>query len=289
MIVSRIAGGLGNQMFQYALGRRLAARHNTQLLLDTSLFATYNLHAFGLHHLNIQAQIADNSVRRWFPFRYGGSSWWRRWVRRDRGRPLQLVKERQLPFQPAVLDAADHSYIAGYWQCERYFDEIRPQLLQEFAVRSPQAGRDAELAALMQATNSVMLHVRRGDYVSDPAANRRHGTCDLDYYQRAVASLARDVGRLHLFVFSDDPAWCRDNIQLGHETTVVDHNDASRNFEDLRLMSQAKHFVIANSSFSWWGAWLGSFPDKIVCAPQLWFRAPEMDGRDVVPTSWRRF
>ena len=165
---------------------------------------------------------------------------------------------------------------------------MRPQLLQELTLTESADGRDAEIIDEMRSTTSVAVHVRRGDYVSNAATNLVHGTCDSAYYQRSVTLLADQYGPLKLFVFSDDPAWCRDNLRLGHPTVFVDHNDTQRNCEDLRVMSHARHFVVANSSFRWWGAWLSTSVEKTVCAPARWFRTAKNDETDIVPRTWHR-
>lgn len=286
MIVSRIAGGLGNQMFQYAAGRQLAERLGTAFYCDLTPFENYKLHACALHRFSLQATMMDRATRFQFPIRFGGS-WWRRLLRIN-GPHLSLFREADLAWQPEIDSVTDNSYLVGYWQSEKYFSNIRTTLLQEFSLPSPAIGRDLEVIKAMQSSMSVSLHVRRGDYVTNAATNQVHGTCDEAYYQRAVSMLSEECGPLHLFVFSDDPAWCRANLKFAHQTTVVDHNDAARNCEDLRLMSYAKHFVIANSSFSWWGAWLSTYHTKIVCAPKRWFRTTERNESDIVPETWRR-
>lgn len=286
MIVSRIYGGLGNQMFQYAAARQLAARLDTDLLLDVTQFQAYKLHGYAIYRYPLKSQEMSQDIGSRKPLRFGGRLLKR--LLRSGGPPLKLVREKGLAWQPQLQEATDNSYLAGYWQSERYFADIRPQLLQEFEMTEPAQGRDAEIIDEMRSTTSVTVHVRRGDYVSNAATNQVHGTCDSEYYQRSVTLLANMYGPLNLFVFSDDPAWCRGNLQLGHPTVFVDHNDAQRNCEDLRVMSHARHFIVANSSFSWWAAWLSTSEDKTVCAPARWFRTSKNDESDIVPKSWHR-
>ncbi len=286
MIVSRIAGGLGNQMFQYAAGRRLAERVGAEFQHDLTPFDTYKLHDCAIRRFSLQSRPMDRATLSRLPVRFGGSLW-KRLLRID-GPPLALFREKGLAWQPTINTVRDNTYLVGYWQSEKYFAEIRPTLLKEFSLPSPAAGKDLEVMKAMDESTSVMLHVRRGDYVSNAGTNQIHGTCDEAYYYRAVLMLAKEYGPLHLFVFSDDPTWCRENLKFEHATTVVDHNDASRNCEDLRLMSHAKHFITANSSFSWWAAWLSTSPGKIVCAPRRWFQSEGRDASDIVPDKWRR-
>jgi hypothetical protein len=128
--------------------------------------------------------------------------------------------------------------------------------------------------------------VRRGDYVQNPVTNARHGLCPLEYYHTAVRTLAAQVPDPQFFVFSDDPDWTQQNLKLPYPTTYVTCNGLERDYEDLRLMSHCRHHIIANSSFSWWGAWLSTFPAKTVLAPSTWFREPPQASRDRVPAGW---
>nr|VFK65587.1 MAG: Glycosyl transferase family 11 [Candidatus Kentron sp. TUN] len=133
------------------------------------------------------------------------------------------------------------------------------------------------------------MHIRRGDYVSDKEANTLIGTCSLDYYQRAVRLLQERIeSNPRFYVFSDDPDWVQANLRLDGQMHIVRHNNTDTNFEDLRLMSACSHHIIANSTFSWWGAWLNPSPQKIVIAPARWFKSDKLDDRDLIPSSWLR-
>jgi hypothetical protein len=136
--------------------------------------------------------------------------------------------------------------------------------------------------------SAVSIHVRRGDYVSDAGTNRFHGTCSVDYYHDAVDRISGFAPASHFFVFSDGIDWAKENLRLRQPVTYVDFNDGEKNYEDLRLMSLCKHHIIANSSFSWWGAWLNPNPDKIVIAPKKWFNDPSINTDDLIPNSWLR-
>lgn len=290
MIIVKLIGGLGNQLFQYALGRHLAHINNTELKLDISGFEEYKLHAYSLNHFNIIENIATkkeiNSFKKyqrkpgklWFPYNR---------LIADENRYFQ---EKQFHFDPRVLKLAGDVYLDGYWQTEKYFREIKDTLLKEIVVKTPLTGRDLEIANEIEDTNAVMVHIRRGDYVTNSQANIIHGTCGLDYYSEGISIIAKNVANLHIFVFSDDHEWVKNNIKFEYPTTYVDHNKADKNYEDLRLMSLCKHHIIANSSFSWWGAWLSQNPDKIVIGPSEWFRTKKtnVDTNDVIPESWIR-
>src|SRR5262245_48269614 len=138
----------------------------------------------------------------------------------------------------------------------------------------------------MRRVPSVSLHVRRGDYVRDPALNRIHGTCSLEYYADAIDYVAQRVPGARFFVFSDDLRWVEHNLPIRHPVEYVRHNTGQQGHEDIRLMSHCQHHIIANSGFSWWGAWLDPRPEKIVCAPARWFADDRYDTRDVIPASW---
>jgi hypothetical protein len=296
MIVTRIIGGLGNQMFQYALGRRLSIERGEPLKLDTSGFETYTLHGLALDHLALEGPRAEaeeiralTHVPPRFPENLVPRKWLPRALRRSRRfAPRHYVEREGFRFDPAVLAAPSPLYLDGYWQSERYFETIPDVIRSDFTVPTPLAGRDAEIADLIADSKAVSLHVRRGDYASDPKTREIHGLCSLDYYAAAVAHMAGHVDEPRYFVFSDDPTWAAANLVLPGEPVFVDHNGADTNYEDLRLMSLCRHHVIANSSFSWWGAWLNEQTDKVVVAPRRWVGDPSLACPDICPPDWVR-
>lgn len=176
-------------------------------------------------------------------------------------------------------------YLVGYWQTEKYFAWNRARLLQDIQLVDPLAA-GTPLLDLIRTTNSVALHLRRGDYVTNSAAAQFHGLCDMAYYQAAVAALKDRLADMHIFVFSDEPDWARENLKFDVPAHFVDANGADKGHIDLELMSQCRHHVIANSSFSWWGAWRSQSPDQLVYAPRRWFRDPGTDTSDVIPSRW---
>jgi hypothetical protein len=199
---------------------------------------------------------------------------------------FRFEPERQLRFDARVLSLPDGVCLFGYWLSEKYFEDVAPLIRAELVVKHAPAGENARLSQRMRETTSVSLHVRRGDYVQDPAVHRIHGTCSPEYYAAAVAHVAARVADPRFFVFSDDIEWARAHLPLPYPAEYVGHNRGARSYEDLRLISHCRHHVIANSGFSWWGAWLGAAPDKIVCAPRRWFADPGYDSADVIPDSW---
>ena len=291
MIITKLIGGLGNQLFQYAVARHLAEIHRAVLKIDISGFETYKLHKYSLWPFNIQENFASPEELTALRVRKQGIV--ERVIRLVLPRPPKpaptYIREKKLfHFDPDILNLPDSVYLDGSWQSEKYFVDIEAVIRQEFTVRTPQRGKDKELAELIASCESVSLHIRRGDYVSNFHTAQILGTCDLDYYFRCVECLTQTVKHPHFFIFSDEPEWARDNLKLSYPTTPVAHNKADKNYEDLRLMSQCKHHIIANSSFSWWGAWLGQYPEKRVFAPRYWVKSNAYSVRDLIPDEWIR-
>ena len=205
---------------------------------------------------------------------------------------LQLSKssnwviEKQFNFDNQILNSPNNILLDGYWQSEKYFADITDILRREFVVRYQQDTQSQKVANQIKSTESISLHVRRTDYVQNTLTNQIHGTCDQDYYDRAVSYIGERVINPHFFIFSDEPEWARSNLKLRFPMTIVDCNDASRNYEDLRLMSMCRHNIIANSSFSWWAAWLNPNSNKIVIAPQKWFNDDTRNTKDLIPDQW---
>lgn len=290
MIIVKLIGGLGNQMFQYAAARRLAERHSSILKLDVTGFEEYKLHKYGLSCFRIMESPATKSEIESIRGNQDILNRLKRKVSRLIGfnnpNNRRWIFERQFHFDAEILEAPDNVLLEGYWQSEKYFADIRDILRREFVVKYEQDAQSKSFADLIQRTESVSLHVRRTDYVQDVSTNKMFGTCDRDYYDRCVRCVGARVSNPHLFVFSDEPKWAKDNLKFDVPMTFVDCNDASRNYEDLRLMSMCKHNIIANSSFSWWGAWLNANLEKTVIAPQTWFNGDTMNTKDLIPAQW---
>jgi hypothetical protein len=290
MVVVKLMGGLGNQMFQYACGRRLAHARSTSLKLDVSDLGAPKGRTYALRHLNISAEIAsEDDIRRFkSPPSFIGRALRRAGIVRLPSLEHNVVRERFFHFDEAILSLPDDVYLEGYWQSERYFKDIEPLIRREFTPRRDPTPDNVKMVATIASTNAVSLHLRRGDYVSNPIFNAFHGVCSLNYYLRAAQLIADVVTQPTFFIFSDDPEWVMSNLRLGHEMRYVTNNVGKNDFEDLRLMTLCKHHIIANSSFSFWGAWLCSSADKKVIAPAKWFNAGEHNTKDLIPPSWIR-
>ncbi len=296
MIIVKLMGGLGNQMFQYATARRLALQHNSELVLDGSYFAQCpsgdTPRQYELHHLSLNARFAKPIETAELSGLYK-NQWQKTVVRFRRFAGLAcpapyLYQELNGGYLPEVLTLPDNVYLSGYWQSERYFFDIAETIRKEFEVKSALQNENLELARQIEAIESVAVHYRRGDYISNPKTADYHGVLSPGYYQRAVELLCEQVHNPHLFIFSDDPEWVKESVTFPLPTQVVDHNPPERACEDLRLMSHCKHAIIANSSFSWWGAWLNRNPEKVVIAPQRWANVPRSDLADLLPAAWQR-
>ncbi len=286
-VVAAIGGGLGNQMFQYAAARRLAHVNGAELLLYLGQrYGGRPYRVYGLDRFNISGRLATD-------VQAGGL----RRVSRTRRRlakvfrPLavppdpEIVREDTLLFNPAILSLRQPAKLAGAWQCERYFEDIGGIIRQDFTLRDELDARNREVLARIEAGPSAFIHVRRGDYVTHPIDSKKFGTCAPEYYQEAAAILRERVGPdLRFFVFSDDPAWVREAKIGGDGAEVIDWNSKTPE-RDLALMRRCAHAVIANSSFSWWGAWLGDGGERVVIAPRVWLRG-RSDYGDIVPGRW---
>lgn len=291
MICVRLKGGLGNQMFQYATGRRLACLHNVPLKLDLSWFRK-NLpgvtpRSYSLGHFPIHAVPAtDHEIAQLYVPQPGRI---RSFINTISPRYTKThIRARNFHFDPTILCLPDNIYLDGYWQSEKYFSDITPVIRSDFTMSTVPEGRNQEVAKTIEGSNAISIHFRRGDYVTDAKSVARYSECSINYYRRAVELVSLQVKRPHFFVFSDDPSWVREHFTIPHTMAVVDNNGSDNAHEDLRLMSMCRHHIIANSSYSWWGAWLNPRPDKLVIAPSLWFNETSFDTKDLLPPSWLR-
>jgi hypothetical protein len=284
MITVRLIGGLGNQMFQYALGRRLSLDRGVPLALDLGWFGRqapqdtprhYELDCFAL-------DATVHKVQRELPVPRNRAQLALLRAREAVGLAPRVVRQSGSGFDPAVLQAPDGSLLMGFFQSERYFAPAADAIRADFTPVAALSEDARRLQEEIAARPSISVHVRRGDYVSNPHANRYHGTMGEDYYRRALERIGAE--NAHAFVFSDDPGWCRSELSLGIDTTVVDGAGRAA-VEDLVLMSACRHHVLANSSFSWWGAWLDPDPGVVV-APARWAVDEGADFSDVYAEGW---
>jgi len=298
MIIIQLLGGLGNQMFQYAIGRQLAVLNNSELKFDIAGFTRDPLRKYSLSCFSITEHIAsDSEIIR---LKYGhcnptlamASDFLNRVLRHLIGRkPLRtsryLIEKQIFRFDNEILKQRSHLYLEGYWQAYEYFANIREILQREFTPRNNMTPENIQLLEQIKSCNAVSLHVRRGDYYSDPGTSRLYACCTSNYYQAAIDRIKGLLENPTFFVFSDEPDWAESGLDLDNKV-IVRANSPESAHDDLRLMQNCRHHIIANSSFSWWGAWLNENPDKIVIAPRTWINLANTDTRDLIPESWIR-
>jgi hypothetical protein len=289
MIITKLIGGLGNQMFQYSIARALSCNKHTSLRLDISGYNNYNLHqGFELCNVfDVSAEIATisdiHNVLGWQSSQSVRQILSR--LKLSKFNSSKLVLEPNFNFWPEILNSPNPCYLDGYWQSEKYFIDFSALIRKDFTFKNELDSHNLELASIINKTNSVSIHIRRGDYVNNLKTNATHGLCSIDYYSTAFNYITERIESPYFFIFSDDIEWARKNISLNFPCQFISHNIGSKSYVDMQLMSLCKHNVIANSSFSWWGAWLNTNESKIVIAPSKWF-AVDTDVSDLIPSNW---
>lgn len=290
MIILRIEGGLGNIMFQYALGRHLSLINHTSLKFDVESCWVNPLGDYSLSleafHINIHDNLATSSEIKHFKRYQRKTGLWAPLYNRLVADETRYIQEYAPHFQPKVLSSANEIYLHGWWQNERYFIDSRKTLLDDFTVRTSLEGKNLKVAEHIQTSGSVAIHVRRADYVTNQKTKQYHGELTHDYYEQALDRITAFIPQPTLFIFSDDIPWVKKYLPFPFETIHVDWN-SNLPHEDMRLMSLCQHHIVANSSFSWWGAWLSRNPNQIVVAPNRWTQDPR-DLNERVPTRWIR-
>ena len=288
MIIVRLKGGLGNQMFQYSLGRVLSLRHNTELKLDIS-FYDLNLknvtkRDFDLNVFNIGGEIARKSDIPLLLRVYNNKiiidliSMVRRIIK-SRG------QEKSFSFDSSIFRAGKDVYLEGYWQSPKYFKEYEDVIRKDFSLKNTPTQNIQNLAKEISSTEALSIHVRRGDYVGNP----NHEVVTEDYYEKCIKEVSKTKRIEKIYVFSDDVDWCKNNLSFSFPTMFVENEYAGTKGEGhMFLMSLCKYLVITNSSFSWWAAWLCAFKDKIVICPKKWFPDESIDTSDLIPKEWIR-
>lgn len=284
--VIRLTGGLGNQLFQYAFSKQL----QDEVFFDLSGYETDDKRRYELGHFCCRVKAASPELLEGFEDRYV-----RRRIPKLLRQALGLSKyvvhtsrvreKSSLVYDPELARREGDCYYLGFFQSEKYFCAYRQELLRDFSLRDELDEANLKILRQIRSCNSVSLHVRRGDYV---ALADIYGLCDVQYYRRAAAYVAGAVKDPVFFVFSDDIPWAKENLKLDYPLVFVDVNDDSRAHFDLELLKNCRHNVIANSSFSWWGAWLNENPEKIVVAPKVWLKAYAHEKSDTVPDAWVR-
>jgi len=278
-IYVRLVGGLGNQLFQYACGFAQSERLDVPLILDTrELIGKANHDIFMMDRFDITGVIGDD--RNLPPNRNKKIRYliWRKF-----GQSPKIFREQGFALNKNIFDVPDDTYLHGYFLSENYFKPWETALRKELKLRAkPNAKNTATLNQIRQ-TQSVSLHVRRGDFTSLTAGS----ICNEAYYKAALEALKAKIGtNFELFIFSNDPKWVRKNLDFGVTSHVIDNNGPLDAAEDLRLMSACKHNMIANSSLSWWGAWLNQGKNKHVVGPKRWYPEKQFNDLEIIPDNW---
>lgn len=293
MITVRLAGGLGNQLFQYAAGRALSLRHGVPLRLDRSFLDAriprrnvtqryFALDIFRFHDLSAghfpPPCGPDWLARRWYDLR-----------RRFQPSLPEYRLELSALSRVDLTDAPSHCYLEGYWQQGAIVEEAANLLRDELILRDPLDEHAVREAVRIRRERTVGIFVRRGDLVSNPEANAFHGVCPTDYYLHAAAEMQERHPGVSFTIFSDDLEWCRNHLGQLPSVHFVDDRSAGRQYgQHLFLLSQCAHLILSNSTFGWWAAWLRPDPKRTVIAPQQWFRDSRIDTSALIPSSWIR-
>lgn len=290
MIIVKLSGGIGNQMFQYAAGRQLAHRNNALLKLDITHYDRLVLpdglpyRSFDLSIFDLELHIATK--KEIALFKNVPSPFYKRVLKKIKNTWIahQEIIEPHFNFFPGLLNLKGNIYLDGYWQSEKYFKNCEGVIRKDFKIKTTLEKEGFELLEKIRNTNAVCLNVRRQEFASNRYANQFVGE---EYIRNAIEQINQKVSSPHFFIFSDELSWCKQNLKLKEEHTFVEEKIYGDKFRDcLYLMTNCKHFIIPNSTFGWWGAWLGNNPDKIVIAPQKWLSDSKRNTDDVIPVSW---
>ena len=282
MIISKISGGLGNQMFQYAAGYSIASKLKTKHCLDIRSYETDRVRSFGLDKFNISASIAPQEVLP--PAKHESLLRYALW-KSLRLKP-KLLKEDTFSFDAVERSFKDAGYLSGHWFSEEYFQNLTSELRDQFRLAGDLSDNYFNVLKAIKGSTAISIHIRRGDYVDCEYWKNRLGTCSLGYYYKGLDYIRSKIGtEFSIFVFSDDVDWASNRLKIGKKSFFVSNSESTDPHEDLMLMASCKHHIIANSTFSWWGAWLNARPDKIVVCPDPFY--DDKRSRCITPISWR--
>ena len=292
MVIVELIGGLGNQMFQYALGRSLALRAHQQLKLNIHTFDSQNSidtrRYYDLYHFAFQPEFASETEV--YTLKFQKAPLIKRLLRllQKKTRPVgsNFYKESSYSFSSDILTINEDTYLKGYWQSYKYFEMHADTIKSDFTLREPLSETSLDLMATFSEQTTVSIHIRRGDYLSNAEANATHGLCSITYYKKAIEYMTQHLSSPYFVLFSDDVVWVKDNFSFLLNATVIDLPQDTPDYEEMIIMSKCDHNIIANSSFSWWAAWLNQNSDKKVIAPQQWFKDSTIDTSDLIPKEW---
>ncbi len=285
-------------MFQYAVAKAIVSKTDGELYLDTTLLEKSYLLGKNVTRREVELDIFHlsraNKSYRPFTINLGYSKLSLRIYELvnlfyfKKKRIAKIIQNQRISPLDFINKVTGNCYLIGSFQSELYFDDIKSEIVKEFEFKEDLVGENKLTELLIKSTNAVAIHVRRGDYLYSHNVDI-HGVCSIDYYAKAIGYIKNQINNCTFFVFSDDIEWTQHNLNFGDsQKYFIVHNNGSNSYNDMRLMSLCKHNIIANSSFSWWGAWLNQNPDKIVIAPQKWFNYQEYNAmaQNIIPKSW---
>lgn len=281
MIIVRLSGGLGNQMFQYAAGLSVATRNNAELFLDLEYLNNNVVHnGFELNTIfNISYMpSSDNQIKSILGLR--SNKWIFKSLLRLNFKFLtgsHLYVQPYFSYDKKFNKICDNNYLIGYFQSEKYFSNIKDLIRKHFRFKKNLSKKNLHFLRLIKNTNSVSIHVRRGDYVTNQKVSNIHRICSINYYKKAISYIKKNIENPHFYIFSDDKEWVIKNFNFERRSTIISLNLNKQNYVDMLLMSRCKHNIIANSSFSWWGSWLNNNENKKTIAPSKWFGVANRD------------
>ena len=295
MVTVFLRGGLGNQMFQYAAGLSVVKKKGDNLSLDTVFLNdrfprknfTYRTYDLDIFSFNPQLSGLSRASKNFpIPGVWLGVDLVALKLKAIFGNTFILKEDDISSSDKNIAFKTSDVVLWGFWQSEKYFEDVVDDVRAAFTFRDPLNKAAALFAQDIHTSESVAIHVRRGDYLLGKY-KKLYGITDVDYYNRAIANIGDSVKDPHFFVFSDDIDWCKENIKTPYVTTYMDAaSSGPKSSYHLQLMSLCKHNIIANSSFSWWGAWLNKNPQKIVIAPKQWHVGMSIEENDVTPANW---
>jgi|APGre2960657404_1045060.scaffolds.fasta_scaffold05281_4 hypothetical protein len=274
-VVVKLMGGLGNQMFQYAIGKKISLEYDKELILDKTFLLRRDLDItyrdFDLDIFNINNKIVENFV-----------------VTNDYKVLDEPFNAPNMTNSIKNINTNENIYVSGFFQKEYYFKDIRTQILQDFNI-SIQDDNIKKLESDILSSNSICINVRRGDYVTNQNTNNFHGFHGVEYINKSISEITKKIKNPMFYIFSDDIDWCVNNLKIDYPHFFVDHTYKGNKFSSyLKLMSSCKNFIIPNSTFAWWATWLNQNEEKIVYVPNNWFNVNYMNTDGLIPLNWNK-
>lgn len=286
MIIVQLKGGFGNQLFQYAAALNLGKHHNVPVKVDISLLNIPDAligttRAFDLLSIQYSIEVANasdiNAVK--------GNRLMQQLQKFLAPHKRNIYKEVSFNYDEHFLEAGNNIYLKGYRQSEKYFESIASEIKKTFIINDELIKNASNLALQIQSENSVSIHIRRGDY-TNAAMLEYHGIQGIEYYNQALSFIKEKISNPTFYIFSDDKSWVQENLNLNEEAHLITVDESPTSITDFYLMSCCRNNIIANSTFSWWAAYLNPNPDKIIIAPKHWFNKANYDTKDLIPSSW---